>query len=476
MRGGPPASIRAQEASTRMVDAVAPPGFRPTPRAWLLTVLVLAYTSNFVDRSIVGVLGEAIKADLRLADWQLGVLGGLSFAIFYSVLGLPMARVAERSSRVRLIAVSLALWSGMTALCGLSGAYWQLLLCRIGVGVGEAGCSPAAHSLISDYVPPGRRASALSVYALGIPLGTMIGAFAGGWIAQTIGWRAAFVVVGLPGLILAVVLRLTVKEPPRGYAEPRRVVLDAPPLTAVIRTLLAKPAFAHLAAGAALTSFAGYGMAQFAAPFLVRAYGLDYAQAGAAWGLIGGASVGVGTLAGGLIADRAARRDPRWYAWIAAVGLVAAAPLYIAGFMQTRPAWAIGVLLLPGLFHYAYLGPTFAVVHGMVAPRMRASATALLFLIMNLIGLGLGPLAVGALSDVLAQRFYAGAGTFAAACPGGRAVAGASEAAAAACHGALVDGTRYALVAVLMVFFWAAAHFVMAGRTLRQALAAGTDD
>ncbi len=443
-------------------------------RQWALALLVVVYSCNFIDRTIVSVLGEAIKTDLKLADWQLGVLGGLSFALLYTGLGIPIARIAERRSRVGIIAVCVALWSLMTAACGLCQAYWQLVACRIGVGIGEAGCSPASHSLISDYFGPDRRATALSVYSLGIPIGTLFGAVAGGWIAQTLDWRIAFLMVGLPGVLLALVVRLTLREPARGQSEPGRAVADAPPpFSAVLKTLFRRPAFLHLAVGSGLVSFVGYGVGQFAAPYLVRAFGFDYAQAGLTWGLIGGVSVGAGTLLGGPIADWAARRDPRWYAWVPAIGLLIAAPLYMIGYLQTRASVAVAILLIPGLFHYLYLGPTFGVVHSMVEPRMRASTTALLFLILNLIGLGLGPSAVGLASDLFARRLFSGSGLgeFAALCPGGHANPGAAPALAEACHASLVGGTRYAILACMTVLFWAAVHYLLAARSLRQAVA-----
>jgi len=456
--------------------AAARPAYSGGYKAWVLAILVAVCTSNFIDRTIVSVLGEAIKADLKLADWQLGVLGGLSFAVFYTVLGIPIARLAERRNRVKIIAASVFVWSLMTALCGGAAVYWQLLLCRIGVGVGEAGCTPPSHSVISDYFGPARRATALSIYSLGIPLGHLFGALAGGWIAMTLDWRVAFVLVGVPGMVLAVVVRFGIKEPPRGNAEPGRPAADtAPPFKDVLKVLFRQRAFIHLAIGAGLVSFVGYGVGQFISPYLVRAFGFDYAQAGLVLGLIGGVSAGIGTLMGGPIADWAAKRDLRWYAWTPAVGLVIAAPLYMLGYLQTDARLAVAILLIPGLFHYLYLGPTFGVVHSMVEPRMRASTTALLLLILNLIGLGLGPSAVGALSDLFAAHLFGGfgLGEFTAACPGGRAPPGGAAALADACSYSLATGLRYAIVASLFVLFWAAAHFWLASRTLRQAIAHG---
>jgi predicted MFS family arabinose efflux permease len=442
-------------------------------KGWALAILLIVYTSNFIDRTIVAVLAEPIKTELGLQDWQLGLLTGLSFALFYTLMGVPIARIAERSSRVNLITVSLGLWSAFTAACGVAQTYWQLLLFRVGVGVGEAGCSPAAHSLISDYFEPRRRATALSVYSLGIPLGTLIGAVAGGWVAKNLDWRIAFLVVGLPGVLLAVVVKFCLKEPPRGYSEPDRPPSpEAPPLKAVWGYLLRQPAFVHLAVGSGLVSFCGYGMGAFTPPYLARAFGFDAFQAGLVWGLVGGVAAGIGTLLGGPLSDLLGRRDARWYARLPAIGLIIATPLYIAAFLQTDPRVAIPLLMIPPIFHYLYLGPTFGVAQSMVEPRMRASTTALLFLILNLIGNGLGPSLVGLAMDIIATRQFAGLGLgdFAQACPGGRAAAGAAPALADACRTSLVTGTRGAMVGCCLIFLWAAVHYLLAARSIRQAL------
>jgi MFS family permease len=416
-----------------------------TRRTAALAVLVLVYTSNFIDRTILSVLAQPIKEELALADWQLGVLGGLSFALFYSVLGLPIARLAERVDRTWIISVSLALWSAMTVLCGSAGSYLQLLACRVGVGVGEAGGTPPAHGLLSDYYPPRQRATALSVYGLGVPLGSMFGAVLGGAAAEAFGWRGAFVVVGAPGLLLAVVAKLVLKEAPRGWWEAAPPA-PAPPLSAVVTALWRKRCARELAAGITLASFTGYALVAFSASHFVRAFGLSLAEAGLAAGATSGLAAAVGTLLGGVLTDALGRRDRRWYAGLPALGLLLAAPLYAAAFLQSD--WRLAVLLLlpAGACQYLYLGPTYATVHNMVEPRMRATATALLLLVVNLVGLGLGPTLVGLASDTFA--------------------AGQSGAAASA------EGLRRALVAASGVFVWAALHYGRATRSLREDLLA----
>ncbi len=445
--------------------------------AWALGLLFVVYTSNFVDRTILSVLQQPIKEDLKLSDSQLGLLGGFAFAILYSTLGIPIARLAESRSRKGIITASLVVWSAMTALCGVAQGYGSLFAFRIGVGVGEAGASPPAHSLIADYFPPDRRATALSIYSLGIPIGVLAGAVLGGVIAQRYGWRPAFAIVGLPGLLLAVLTLFTLREPPRGNSEGGELAGAATPsLMDVVRRLGSRPSFLHVMAGAALASFGGYGIGAFSAPYFIRTFGLSLTQAGFVLGLISGAAAAVGTLGGGLVTDRAAKRDKRWYVWVPAIGLAVAAPMYVVGYQVPDWHWAVAILVVPPMLHYSYLGPSFGVMHNMVTPRMRATATALLFLVINLIGLGLGPTLTGMASDLYAQHRFAVLtglhGAFAASCPGGRAAAGAAAEIGAACHGASAYGVRWAIVTCAGAYLWAALHYALAARALRRDLAA----
>jgi predicted MFS family arabinose efflux permease len=446
---------------------------------WAMTLLFAVYTSNFIDRTILSVLQQPIKEELKLTDSQLGMLGGLAFAVLYSTLGIPIARLAERHSRRGIITASLVVWSAMTALCGTAGSYGGLFAFRVGVGVGEAGATPPAHSLIADYFPPRRRATALSIYSLGIPIGVLAGSVLGGLIAQKYGWRPAFAIVGLPGLGLAVLTQFTLREPPRGYSEGGEAAGSAmPSLMDVVRRLMSRRSFVHVAAGAALASFGGYGVGSFAAPYFIRSFGLTLAQAGIVMGLITGAAAAVGTLGGGLLADRAARRDARWYVWIPAIGLAVAMPLYMIGYQIPDWKLAVAILLVPPMLHYTYLGPSFGVMHNMVLPRMRATATALLFLVINLIGLGLGPTLTGMASDYFARHQLALLtglqGGFAASCPGGRAMTGAAPAIASACHTASAFGVRWAIVTCAGSYGWAALHYWAAAKHLRADLARDT--
>ncbi len=486
-------------AVTLAPSSAARPSYTPAYTGVVLSFLLAAYTFNFIDRTIIAVIGQAIKVDLKLTDTQLGLLGGLSFAVLYTLLGVPIARLAERWNRVSIISIALVVWSGFTVACGFAGSFASLLAMRVGVGVGEAGCSPPSHSLISDYFAPRRRATALSIYAFGIPLGGMIGAVAGGWLAKNFGWRVAFMAVGAPGLILALLTRLIVKEPPRGHSDPPRrpsplanadggtarhgwMWTELKEMGAVTGDLFRHWPILNMVLGITITSFGGYGVGQFAFAYFNRAFGLDYATVGLVFGLVGGVSAGAGTLAGGFISDWAGRRHARWYALTPAIGLAIATPLYILAYQA--PDWrvAAAILLLPGLFHYTYLGPTFGVVQNVVETRRRATATAVLLLFVNIIALGGGTLFTGWMIDRFAQFDFThpgahdlwptlmamfgghdevGAARFALACPGGAAPVGAPAAAAALCHGSLANASRQGILVTIGFYAWGGLHYLL---------------
>ncbi len=478
-----------------MADSVASGGDKPLfsggYKAAVLSLLLATYTFNFIDRTIISTIGQAIKVDLKLTDTQLGLLGGLYFALLYTILGIPIARLAERVNRVTIITASLVIWSGFTALCGSAASFTQLALYRFGVGVGEAGGSPPAHSLISDYYAPKQRATALSIYAFGIPLGTMIGAVAGGWLAQHFSWRIAFVIVGLPGVILALIVKLVVKEPPRGHSEARAGVAayirpkftfgsEIKEMASVAGALFGKWPVLNMILGVTIASFGSYGSGAFVPSYFVRAFHLDLATVGLITGLIGGFSSGIGTLAGGFVSDLAARRSARWYPLIPAIGLTVAAPIYIYAYLQ--PAWqsVAVILLIPGIFHYTYLAPTFAVVQNSVAPHRRATATAILFFFLNLIALGGGPPFTGWLIDqisgfafnhpqvsgvldTVSATFQQGGGVdFAKVCPGGHAPKGAAAALAHACSATNARATQYGIIVSISFYVWAGFHYFLA--------------
>lgn len=364
----------------------------------VLAMLLVVYVFNFVDRQILSILAAPIQSELGLSDAELGLLGGIAFALLYSTLGVPLAWLADRTSRSWVITGSLVVWSFFTAVCGLTGSFWQIFLARLGVGVGEAGGVAPSYALIGDYFPSEKRAFALSIYSLGIPLGSAAGVLAGGYIAATVDWRAAFIAVGLAGMLLAPIFKLVVRDRPRAApvagADPER-------FGAVARTLAAKPSFWLLAFGAASSSMLGYGLAFWLPSLLQRSFGLDLIHTSWFIGailLIGGVS---GMLMGGWFADRLGGGNRAYYAWVPALAFAVAAPLFAAGIWSSSAVIAFVLFLLPQALAYVWLGPVLSAVQHLVAPASRATASALFLLINNLIGLGGGIYALGALSTAL---------------------------------------------------------------------------
>jgi MFS family permease len=412
-------------------------GITPGYANYVLGLLFVAYVFNFVDRQILGILLDSIKADLHLSDSVMGLLTGTAFAVFYATLGLPIARLADVWVRRTIIALGLALWSGMTAFSGRAENLVQLACARIGVGVGEAALSPPAHSLISDYFPPERRATALGIYAVGIHVGTLFGFKGGGMLDDAFGWRTTFLVVGLPGLLLALLVRFTVKEPKRGRTDPSRAApKPAPPVLEVLRHLLKQPSFVLLSIAMGLTAFAGYAFSVWAPTFLRRAHGWSSGEAGdLGWPIgIGGA---LGSILAGWLADRLGRRDPRWWVWVPALAGIGPLPFTLAFLFHGDPVMAL-LISTPGMAIAAfYQGPSFAAVQNLAPPPMRAIASGLMLFITTMIGYALGPPAIGLLNDhVFAQ------------------------------HGELA--VRYSLAVVLTVAGMGGTLFyVLAGRTLR---------
>lgn len=380
-------------------DAGAVP-LRPTSTRLLLWTLLVVYIFNFLDRQIVTILAEPIKRDLDLSDTQLGLLTGLAFALFYAVLGVPIARWADRpkSDRVGLIAGSLVVWSGMTALCGMAGNFVQLLLARVGVGVGEAGCTPAAHSLIADAVPPERRASAIAFYGLGIPIGSLLGTLIGGHLADTVGWRSAFLVVGLPGVALALFVWLMLRDPRRTglvahAGRPQGSVREA------FAELAASRAYVLIALAAGLVAFLSYGKGVWALIFFQRTHGLTPSQTGLYVGVGLGLAGLFGTWLGGWLADRYGASNRRHMLTGPAIGMAVAAPILFLGYSADTWQAAVLLLVLPTIFNASYYGPAYAAAQTLVRPQTRAVAAAVMVFIQNLVGLGLGPLFFGMLSD-----------------------------------------------------------------------------
>lgn len=413
-------------------------GFSVAYRWYALCLLVIVYVFNFIDRSILGILVQPIKEDLGVSDTLMGFLGGFVFAVFYTFLGIPIARLADNGVRRNVLAICLALWSGATALCGLAQNFIQLALARVGVAVGEAGGSPPAHSMISDMFPPSQRGTALSIYALGIPIGTMLGNLGGGWITEAFDWRTAFMVVGLPGIALAVIVRLTLREPPRGGSEGRTVVdANAPTVKEALRYLASRRSFVLVALGCATHAFVTYGAGYWIAAMFARSHGWSTGEMGTALFLLGFPGI-LGTFLGGYLADRLGARDMRWYTWLPAAGIVAYIPFSVASYLHSDPVIALWAMVIPNILGGFFLGPSFAVTQGLVGLRMRAMASSVLLFVLNLIGLGFGPQVAGFLSDVLAANTDLG-----------------------------TESLRWSLTLCLTMNLVSAALFFLASRTLR---------
>jgi predicted MFS family arabinose efflux permease len=408
---------------------------------YALVLLTIVYSFNFIDRQLLAILQEAIKADLDLSDSQLGLLTGFAFAIFYVTAGLPIARWADRGNRRNIVSLSLFIWSFMTAVSGFVQNFGQLLMARIGVGVGEAGGSPPSHSIISDIFPPQRRATAIGFYSMGVSIGILFGFLAGGWLNEFFGWRMAFMVVGIPGVVLAIILRFTMAEPIRGLHDGGTSTEGPVPLGEVMRVLASRPTFWHIALGAGLNAFCGYATANWTASFMIRSYSMSTGELGTWLSMIIGVGGAIGVFLGGFLADRMASSDQRWYVWLPSLCGFAIVPFMISIYLVDGAYLALTLSIIPGLLFQVYLGNTIATTHAIVGPRMRATASALLFLVLNIIGLGAGPWVVGVLSDLLAPSL----GT---------------------------ESLRYAMLYALPpVMAWSATHYWLAGKTIREDIA-----
>jgi len=377
-------------------------------RNYVLVMLTIVYVFNFVDRQILVVLQESIKADLGLSDTQLGLLSGFTFAIFYVTMGIPIARFADRSNRRNIVAVSLGLWSAMTALSGLAQNYVQLLLARIGVGVGEAGGSPPAHAMISDYFPPEKRATALSIYSTGIYIGVLVGFILGGYLNEYFGWRTAFLVLGIPGVVYALLFFFSVKEPLRGASENTAATAKSKEsIWQVLALLFSKKSFAYLAAATALHTFCTYGLGNWIPSFLYRLHDMTSVEIGTYLGLIIGIGGGAGTFAGGYLADRFGKNNKQWYFKVPAFAIIISLPFTFGVYFLESTSLVLVSLAVVYVCYSTFLGPAIAITHALVPIELRAFSSAILFFVLNLVGLGLGPVVVGMISDFLAPTMGA---------------------------------------------------------------------
>jgi len=381
-----------------------PPGVGGPYAYYVLGVLFVVYIFNFIDRQILAILLQPIKDDLKLSDKALGFLTGFAFALFYTFAGLPLARVADRWVRRSLIAISLATWSIMTAVSGLAHGFTDLALARIGVGIGEAGATPPAHSLIADYFPPEKRATAFAVYASGIYVGVGIGFFVGGWINDNYGWRAAFYVVGLPGILMALIVRLTIREPPRGLSEPHVTTGRQYTIKEVWQFFGRVPAGRNVSLAGAFHAFVGYGLGAWIPAFFVRLHGMTPGSLGRWLSWITALGGLIGAFAGGWIADRWARSNPRARPYVGMIGAsLSTLPLFVT-LLVTNTQLALLFLLPYNIFTTLWLGPTIAIIQELVPPAMRSMASAVFLFIVTIIGLGAGPQVVGIMNDWIGTR------------------------------------------------------------------------
>jgi MFS family permease len=424
-------------------------------RSYVMSLLLAIYIVNFIDRQVVNILAEPIKHDLGLADWQLGLMGGLAFAVLYTILGIPVSLLAERKDRSVIISIAIAIWSACTALSGLAQNFVQLVLARIGVGIGEAGCTPPAHSLIIDYAPKEKRGSALAMYGMGAPLGGLLGMAFGGLIADAYGWRVAFFVAGAPGLLFAALVWFTLKDPrnaQRAQNVRDNVQVARVTIRETLRALAKRPSYYWCTAGITIKAFVSVGYVLFLASFFLRNHPDEVAQFAAALGiesmgflgltigLMSGAFGAVGMWLGGQLSDRFGKRDARWNMYICMVAALAFIPPFVFAMTTGSLALALSALAVTALLSNLHYGPGISSMLSVAPPNMRAPASAIQLFIANLVSLGLGPLSVGLLSDVLARSM------------------GSAE------------GLRWALVLASFLGVFAAISFWIASRTLREDL------
>ena len=432
------------EATAAPAESFPGHGTKPY-RAYLLGVLMFIYGLNLADRGLVGLLQEKIKPEFHLSDFELGLLGGPAFALCNTLAGLPLARLSERFNRIGVLAICTALWSVMTACCGLAASFPMMLLARFGVGIGEAGCLPPTQSVISDYFPANRRASAISLHLTAIPIGTIAASAIGAVVADLYGWRMAFIALGAPGILVAIICWLTVKEPPRGGIAEK---VEAPSFGAAFRELAGKASFWHIALATGLVNFVAVGNGQYLVSFLLRTYHISLTQVGLTLGPLIGSITVLSVIVVGRIINRLAEKDRAWLARWPGIGVAIGVPVSLAAYMA--PSFGIMVgLQVVGLFcTNAYLISLYTTAQGVAPPRMRATATALVIMVVNTIGYGLGPPVIGALSDFLKDHVVA---------------YGLSDPAHAA-----AQGLRYALMCGALVNLWASAHYLIGSTRLKK--------
>lgn len=444
----------------------------PTYRAVLLLCLFIVCAFNFADRAIFAVLAQSIRVDLKLTDFDLGLVQ-VSFGLLYAGMGIPFGRLAEHFSRLKILAIVTAIWSATTALCGLAQNLLHLAVARSGVGIGEAGFQPTTSSLVADHFPARRRATAMSFVMLGTPAGTFLGSLIAGWVAAEYGWRHAFYALGIPGVIVAVLIYAVLKEPRRGLVDNEpKIAAPVPNFRAFLTTVVERRALRYLVIGGAFAGMVMTSMSSFLNVFLQRTFHLPVRESGALFGSISGASITIGLIVGALSSDWLAERDKRWSAWIATVGLFFAPIVYYFGFRMENLAGATVVLTAAAAILLLFYGPTLGMIQNLLEPKMRATGMALFSVFYTLVGSGVGPPIVGFLSDRFAQRAF-GTQSFVATCPGGIAPQGSAQSLVDACADASALGIQQAMSVIVCSAFIASLCYFMASRTLKEDLYVG---
>lgn len=415
--------------------------YRPVYRNYVLAILFLGYALNAMDRGILGLLIEPIRNEFGASDTQLGFLGGIAFAIFYSVFGIPIAAWADRSNRKNILALAVFIWSGMTALCGMAINFLMLVLTRIGTAIGEAGGTPPSHSLIADYFPLSKRATAISIYMTAIPVGTMIGSLLGGWGNEFFGWRVTFILAGLPGIILAPIIYLSVREPPRGMADQstarEKSGVSSMSIFDAFKFMWQHKSFRHLSLANALHSMVIYAAATFNPAFLMRSHEFGSGDVGTLFAILSGFGI-LGTFFGGFLADRLNVKygNPRWYFWICGVTVLLTAPFHLTAYLMPDIWYVIPAFFIAVILSNVFFGPSYAMTQALASLRMRALAASVMLFIQTMIGYNLGPLLTGIVSDSLAPT--------------------AGE-----------NSLRYALAFIALFEIWSAIHYFYGSRYLR---------
>lgn len=454
-------------------------------RSYVLSALLFIYILNFLDRGLLGVVSEPVMNELKITDGQFGLLTGFTFAFFYALVGIPLAHLAETRNRVWIMTICIALWSGATALCGMANettifgitlsGFIMLGLARVLVGVGEAGCTPPANSLIADYYPPKRRSTALGYYAMGVTVGTLAANLIGGPVVTAYGWRYAFVLIGVIGIGIAVIFKLTVKEPPRGYSDPPgSAKREKAKFSDALKELSRKPSFWLMAAGATLASFCGYGITTFQTSFIRRTYQVSQDEATLLFNVPSAFAASVGVFATGWLAEKMVKRHPNAIAWLPAVGLIACVPFYVIGFSAENKWVALAGICAGAGIKYGYLAAQYTIGQGVVSMRARATSTAILLFIINLIGYGLGPPFIGYLSDMLftMQASAEGFADLARASCKGELLAQQTDVIKAFCTAADAKALQNSLVITAVLYALPAIFFLLCIKTLQKDLVA----